>query len=169
MSFPQGSPNEFSGITWVNWRTHPWQMWGLSALVIWSVGILLDNNAIIQGTPPSELNNPRMLNLIAAAMLIGALISLTGLHMKDREFGIWAEMSGYVVLVATLMFYLAMAFILLGPHDSLSRVGTPTTIGYVMSMSVRSYQIVRYQMARAKVTELQERVIEEAEKFNERD
>lgn len=132
-------------------------MWSLSALVVWATGILLDPNAVMQGTAPSDLNNPHTLNVIAAANLTGALISLTGLHMKDREFGIGAEVSGYIVLTASMLFYLTMTFILIGPQ-SMSRVGTATTVGYTAAMIHRSVQILKYQASRRKVHRLENKL-----------
>jgi hypothetical protein len=160
MTLPEGTPGVTNGITWVNWRNHPWQMWGLSSILVWAFGVLIDNNAYFHLIPLTDINNPKTLNLIAAAVFVGALISLTGLHMKDREFGIWAEVSGYVVLIGTLGVYFGMVVYYYGPAASLSRVGTATTVGYILAMIQRTFQIVAYQASRAKVTKIEYEIIQ---------
>ena len=114
----------------------------------------------------SDLNNPKMMNLTAASVLVGSLITLTGLHMKDREFGIWAEASGYIVL-GTLSFYFIIVMTSLGPQAGLSRVGTATSMGYIMAMLQRTYQIIVYQIARFKVFKLEAEIQVEKEKLLE--
>lgn len=161
MTLPEGMPSDTDGITWSNWKTHPWQMWSLTALVVWAVGILADPNAIMQGTlNTTGLNNPHTLNVIAASNLVGALISLTGLHMKDREFGIGAEVSGYIVLTSSMIFYLVMSVILIGPQ-AFARVGTATSVGYTAAMIHRSIQILVYQASRRKVRRLEKKLIQQ--------
>lgn len=161
MTLPEGLPSNTNGITWQMWNSHPWQMWSLTALVVWALGILSDPNAIMQGTlNTTGLNNPHTLNVVAAANLTGALISLTGLHMKDREFGIGAEVSGYIVLTASMIFYLVMSFFLIGPQ-SFARVGTATSIGYTAAMIHRSVQILAYQSSRRKVRRLEKKLVKQ--------
>lgn len=163
MSLPTGQPHDGTGVTLGNWRAHPWQMWMLTAIVAWALAVLSDSGAYLHTVPESNINNPAMLNLAAGGMLVGAAISLLGLHMRDREFGVWAEASGYLVIVGAQSIYLFLVFYYLGFHQGLVRTGTATILAANITMIYRTSQIISYQRSRHKVRKLEEEIVEQIE------
>ena len=163
MSLPTGQPQDHTGVTLINWRNHPWQMWMLTAIITWATAVLSDPGAYLHTIPESEINSPAMLNLAAGGMLVGAAISLLGLHMRDREFGVWAEASGYLVIIGAQTVYLCLVFHYLGLQQGLVRTGTATIFAANIAMSYRTSQIIGYQRARHKVRKLEEEIVEQIE------
>ena len=163
MSLPTGQPEDNTGVTLINWRTNPWQMWMLTAVAIWAIAVLSDPGAYLHTVPESDINSPSMLNLAASGMLVGASISLLGLHMKDREFGVWAEASGYQILIGAQAMYLVMIFYHLGCQQALVRTGTATIAASIVAMVFRTIQISLYQKSRHKVIKIQQEIVEQIE------
>ena len=163
MSLPTGQPEDNTGVTLINWRSNPWQMWMLTAIVVWAIAVLSDAGAYLHTIPESAINSPSMLNLAAGGMLVGAAISLLGLHMKDREFGVWAEASGYLVIIGAQSIYLALVFCYLGLQQGLVRTGTATIAAANIAMIYRTVQIINYQRSRRKVMRIQEEILQQIE------
>lgn len=149
------------GFTLVNWRTHPWQMWGLLAIGVWAVAALSDRSAYLETLPESEINNPAMVNLFAAGMLVGTVISMLGLHSVDEQFSAWCEASGYFIIIVASSIYVFLVFYYLGPQAALVRAGTATTSAYVLAMVQRLVQIGFYLRSARQVHALQNEMIQQ--------
>jgi hypothetical protein len=165
MTLPEGLPGENTGITFVNWSRHPWQMWALSSMMLWAITVVIDPNAYFQQQEINDLNSPYTMNLVAMGMIIGSCISLFGLHMRDREFGVWSELSGYAILLFSQVAYMISAIVYTGLLNSFSREANAVALSYVLAMLQRSYQIISYQHSRAKVARIEKKIITEASKL----
>jgi len=157
MTFPERYAGDKNGITFVNWTSSPWQMWSLTMLIAWALRILLDSDAVVATSTTIDLNNPHTLNLLAAGIFSGALMSLAGLHMKDREFGIGAELSGYVAILAIFGVYLSSVYFRLG-FEGTTRLGVACLFAVALSMIQRSIQIITFLISVKKVEKIEHEI-----------
>jgi hypothetical protein len=84
------------------WNTNPYQLWGTTGLVSASL------SQVIIGVAPSsiltEAERPVTVTL-ALANLLGATMTMVGLHLKNTNLGLNLEFAGTISLVATLAWY----------------------------------------------------------------
>jgi hypothetical protein len=131
------------------WGNNPFQLYNLMLLLQVSV------NQIVIGVPETSaqaaLDHQAQVAL-AGCNLVGAAISAYGLHLRDFEFGLWVELSGYAALAGSLGIYITLVFLLFPmPNTSF---GLALTEAFVLASIHRAVQIVRYKVARHRRTQI---------------
>lgn len=125
------------------WATNPFQLYSLFLLMQVSA------NQIVIGVPfngPQEALDRQAQIALAACNLLGSLICVYGLHLRNLDRALWVELCGYVALVGSLGIFVTLVF-LMQPLPNTS-FGLALSEAFVLASLHRSIQIIRYKLAR---------------------
>lgn len=131
------------------WALNPFQMYGITFLLATAIA------QIQLGASPTsvqaELDRHTMLTL-AIANVVGGVIALYGLHLRDLEGALWVEFCGYVILVFVLGVYVTL--IIQSVINPSASYGYALAEAFVWAALHRSVQILLYKRAKRKKDKL---------------
>lgn len=137
--------------TATRWQSNPFQMIATLILGIWAV-LQIARGMTADTVLETELDRHAQL-MLSSTNLFGALICLTGLHMRDWESALWVEVIGYVSLVGSLGIYLYLVAEKTGEVFNTSP-GVGLSWAFVLASVVRTTQILRLKKAERHADEL---------------
>lgn len=142
------------------WRSNPFQLCGTTILGIWSI------MQIVKGSTPSTVLDTQLDDqaqmLVSATNLLGSIICLFGLHMRDLASALWVEVIGYVSLIGSLGIYIWLVATKTGPFNT--SYGYGLAIAFAGSSLIRTVQIFLLKRAERRADDLQklvDRVVED--------
>lgn len=132
------------------WLSNPFQLFGTLILGIWS--ILQITNGPTPDTVFDTQLDPQATLFVSATNLLGSIICLVGLHMRDLASALWVEVIGYVSLIGSLGIYI---WLVAQKTDPLN-----TTYGYGLAIAfagaslIRALQIFLFKRAERRAEDL---------------
>lgn len=101
-------------------------------------------------------------NFVSATNLLGAIISLAGLHVRDLSTALWVEVIGYISLIGSLSIWIWLAAQKTGWLNT--SYGYGLAIAFTGASFIRAVQIFFLKRAERKVEDLRklvDRVVED--------
>jgi hypothetical protein len=133
----------YAGVfTGARWGTHPFQMYPITFLMLVSI------SQVVIGVSPATVQaklEPGAVLAIAGANLIGGVVTMIGLHLKDVEQGLWLEVCGYASLTLTLIVYITLASRQV--NAPVATIGLALSEGFLFASFHRALQIILYKWA----------------------
>jgi hypothetical protein len=134
--------------TMQRWGTNPFQLYNLLLLLQVSANQIIIGG-VAENTAQGALDHQAQLAL-SVCNLVGTAICAFGLHLRDLEFGLWVELSGYVALIGSLGIYIGLVFALFPlPNTSF---GLAACEAFVLASIHRAIQIIQYKWLRYRRT-----------------
>lgn len=133
-------PKEF---TLHRWFSNPFQLFGTLILGLWSTMQL-----VFGVTPNTILDTQVDLQaqvFVSATNLLGSIICLIGLHMRDLASALWVEVIGYISLIGSLGIWIWLTAARTTPFNT--SYGYGLAIAFAGASLIRAVQIFMYKRA----------------------
>ena len=128
------------------WALNPFQMYDITFLM--AVAVAQVQLGATPGSVYADNLDRQTLVSLAVSNIIGAIIALLGLHIRDLESALWVEFWGYMILIFVLGFYVILVTQnQINPNAS---YGFALAEAFVYAAIHRSVQILLYKRARRK-------------------
>lgn len=141
--------------TFMRWRYDPFQLMATASLGIWS--LLQLTVGVTPGGPFDTQIDHHAQVFVSSSNLLGAIICMTGLHMRDLDSALWVEVIGYISLIGTLVLYVQIVESTTSSWYN-SGYGYGLTIAFCAGAIVRTWQIFALKKAQRKARELSDLV-----------
>lgn len=147
-------------VTVAHWRSNPFQLTATAALGTWSLMQLL--HGVTKNSVLDTQIDTQAQSAISLTNLLGALICMVGLHMRDLATALWVEVIGYISLCGSLGIYLWLVADKSGWANSVYGYGL--SWAFMSGAVIRTTQIFllkRAERRRDELARLVDRVAEE--------
>lgn len=138
------------------WRSNPFQLFETTGLLVWS------SLQLARGVTPNTVLDTQIdlqaQQLVSATNLLGAIICLVGLHMRDLSSALWVEVIGYVSLIGSLGIWIWLAAEKTGPLNT--SYGYGLAIAFTLASVFRTIQIFLFKRAERRAEELRRLVVD---------
>lgn len=136
------------------WRSNPFQLFGTFMLGLWSLLQLVVG--VTKDTVFDTQIDEQAAQFVSATNLLGAIICLVGLHMRDLASALWIEVIGYISLIGSLCVYIWLVAQKTGPFNT--AYGYGLAIAFAGASLIRSVQIFLFKRAERRAEALQKLV-----------
>lgn len=132
------------------WHTNPFQLLGTLILGIWSF-MQITNGVTPTTVLDTQVDTTAQL-FVSSTNLLGAIISLAGLHMRDLSSALWVEVIGYISLVGSLSIWIWLAAEKTGWLNT--SYGYGLAIAFTGASLIRAMQIFLFKRAERRADDL---------------
>lgn len=146
--------------TMARWASDPFQMYATTFLGIFAQVQILRGLQLLRGSSggtvlETEIDRHAQL-IVSSTTLLGMVVCLVGLHMRDLSSALWIEVIGYVSLVGSLFIYVFLVGQKAGYLNS--SPGYALVLAFCTASASRTLQIFLLKRAERRAEELRQLV-----------
>lgn len=146
----------------IRWARNPFQLVATLFLGLWSI-----MQICIGSTPGNVLDTQVDVQaqlFISSTNLLGAIICLVGLHMRDLSSALWVEVIGYISLVGSLSIWIWLVADKTSPFNT--AYGYGLALAFVTASMIRCIQVFLFKRAERRAEDLHQLVTRVTDDLN---